>query len=499
MVGARAWKCSVCGYIHRGEEPPDWCPVCGSPREDFEPYAEEPQRAIKPAAGAFRCLVCNHVHLGDAPPASCPVCGTPADRFESVAESIEPVGRAAVGGRVVVVGAGIAGLSAAEALRAASPEVQITLISKEIGLPYYRLNLTRYLAGEITESSLPIYPREWYEEQRVDLLLGAEAAAIDLRAGRLALRRGGELPFDKLILSVGAHPFVPPVPGAYREGVTGLRTVEDARRILAAVGPGASCVVVGGGVLGLETAGGLSRRGVKVSVLESYSWVLPRQLNATAGALLATYLKRLGIELITLAKTAEILGDERARGVRLEDGTVLAADLVIFATGVRPNSYPGRLAGLAVNQGIVVDDFLTSSHPNVLAAGDVAEHRGISYGIWLPAKSQGSIAGLNALGRRVEFGGIPRSNTLKVLGLDLFSICRVEPEDGSYTAIDGEEDGRYARFLFRDNRLVGAILLGNTERSADCKRAIETKADLSQLLAAHPSARDVLSALAELP
>lgn len=500
MVAAeKAWKCSVCGYIHRGDQPPDWCPVCGSPREAFEPYTEAVPVATKTPAGVFRCLVCNYLQPGETPPDTCPVCGTPADRFESIAESAAAPQSTAGGGHVVVVGAGIAGLSAAEALRSSSAGVEITLVSKEPELPYYRLNLTRYLAGEIDESALPIYPPEWYEQQRIDLLRGAEISAIDLSAGQVALRGDRRLSFDRLILAVGSHPFVPPVAGAYREGVTSLRTVQDARRILAAVGPGCRCVVVGGGVLGLETAGGLRRRGAEVSVLENYAWVLPRQLNETAGALLATYLRGIGIKLVKSAKTAEVLGDERARGMRLEDGTVLPADLVIFATGVRSNSYLARLSGLEVNQGIIVDDYLTSSHPNVLAAGDVAEHRGVSYGIWLPAKSQGSIAGLNALGGRVEFGGIPRSNTLKVLGLDLFSIGRVEAEDGSYTSIDGEEDGRYARFLFRDTNLVGAILLGNTTQAARCKRAIEMKIDFSRVLATRPNARQVLAALTDLP
>ncbi|MCL5109634.1 MAG: FAD-dependent oxidoreductase [Chloroflexi bacterium] len=494
----KAWKCNVCGYIHRGEEPPEWCPVCGSPREEFEPYVEAAPAAAAPAPGGFRCLVCNYLHLGAAPPAQCPVCGTHADRFEAAQAPPPMVGRAGTVGRVLIVGAGIAGLAAAEALRSASPDVRVTLFSKESELPYYRLNLTRFLAGEIAESDLPIHPAEWYEEQRLGLRLGSEVTHIDPVKGSLQTKAGGEIEFDRLILTAGAHPFVPPIVGAYREGVTSLRTVQDTRRILAAIGPGAKVVCVGGGVLGLEAAGGLSRRGAQVSVLEGYGWVLPRQLNRDASAILERFLGRIGISVVKQAKTAEILGDERARGVRLEDGTVLPADLVIFATGVRPNSYLARLAGLQVNQGIVVDDFLCTSQANIFAAGDVAEHRGVSYGIWLPAKSQGSIAGLNALGAQVEFGGIPRSNTLKVLGLDLFSIGKVEPEDGSYTEVEAEEDGNYARFLFHDSHLVGAILLGNAKQSADCKRAIEGKADFSQILAGRPSAAEILESLAEL-
>ena len=493
---SQTWRCTVCGYVHRGPEPPKACPVCGAPQDLFETQIESPPPSVPRGVNQWRCLNCGYVHAGLQPPTDCPACGALADRFEPVSESAETVVDAARALKVVVVGAGIAGIAAVESLRTASPAAEITIVSKEPELPYYRLNLTRYLAGEIGEQDLPIHPASWYEEQKVRLLLGAEASAIHLDDHVVELHGGEKLPFDKLLLAAGAHPFIPPFPGADREGVTSLRTVEDARGILAACRAGAKCVCIGGGLLGLETAGALARQGADVTLLEGYGWLLPRQLNQRAGEILNGYVAATGIKLRTKAITREIVGNGRVQGVLLEDGSIVAADLVVIATGIRSNSHLARQAGLEVNQGVVVDNLLATSHPDVFAAGDVAEHHGQVYGIWGPSQYQGSIAGLNMAGGCVEFGGIPRSNTLKVLGLDLFSIGQVNPEDASFRTFDQEADGRYFRFVFRDNRLAGAVLLGDTKLTATVKKAVESRSDFSELLGKCPSASEVIEAFA---
>jgi nitrite reductase (NADH) large subunit len=452
----QAWCCTICGYVHRGSEPPEVCPVCGAPQDLFEPQA---------------------------------------DYFEPVSEAAKSVKGATRALRAVIVGAGIAGISAAESLRATSPMAEITVVSKECELPYYRLNLTRYLAGEICEEDLPIHTASWYEEQGVRLLLTAEAAAIHLDDHAVELHGGEKLPFDKLLLAAGAHPFIPPLAGADREGVTSLRTAENARHILAACRVGAKCVCIGGGLLGLETAGGLARQGADVTLLEGYGWLLPRQLNQRAGEILNGYVVATGINLRTNAITREIVGNGRVRGVLLDDGSVVPAELVVITTGIRSNSHLARQARLEVNQGVVVDNLLATSHPDVFAAGDVAEHHGHVYGIWGPSQYQGSIAAMNMVGGCVEFGGIPRSNTLKVLGMDLFSIGQINAEDASFRVFDHETDGRCFRFVFRDSRLVGAVLLGDTKLTATVKRAVESGADFSELLARCQTAPEVIETL----
>ena len=278
--------------------------------------------------------------------------------------------------------------------------------------------------------------------------------------------------------------------------MTSLRTAEDARQILAACRAGAKCVCIGGGLLGLETAGGLARQGADVTLLEGHGWLLPRQLNQQAGEILNQYVVATGIKLRIKASTREIVGNGRVQGVLLEDGSIVPAELVVIATGIRSNSHLARRAGLEVNQGVVVDNLLATSHPDVFAAGDVTEHHGQVYGIWGPSQYQGSIAAMNMAGGCVEFGGIPRSNTLKVLGLDLFSIGRINPEDASFRTFDHEADGCYFRFVFRDNRLVGTVLLGETKLTATVKRGVESGADFSELLAECRTAPEVIAAFA---
>ncbi|MBN1676186.1 MAG: FAD-dependent oxidoreductase [Kiritimatiellae bacterium] len=496
-----AWRCSVCGYVHQGAAPPEVCPVCGAAAAEFEPYAQPAAPPTPSRPGHWRCLNCRYVHDGESPPDACPVCGVGPDRFEAALPASAPpaAGRGAgpSGGRdpVVIVGAGIAGLSAAETLRRAAPGTPVTLVSDEPALPYYRLNLTRYLAGEVAADALPVHPRSWYPDNGIELLAGEQVLGLDLPGRTVQLRGARTIRWQKLILAMGAHPFVPPIPGADREGAVGLRNVADADYILAKIGAGAECVCVGGGILGLETAGALAKRGARVTLLESHAWLMPRQLNAKASALFETHVRALGIDVRKAARTAEIAGGRHVAAVVLEDGTRIPAGLVVITTGVRSNTHLARKAALEVNRGIAVDNALRTSAPDVYAAGDVAEHRGVVYGLWSPAQYQGSIAGLNAAGEATTFGGLPRANSLKVLGLDMLSIGTVQPEDGSYRMLEHVSDGRLFQFIFRDGRMAGAVLMGDTAIAPAVKKAVESGLDCSEFLAGARTGADVVARL----
>jgi nitrite reductase (NADH) large subunit len=312
--------------------------VCGASRAEFEVHAEE--SAPKPAApaGQWQCLNCNYIHAGAEPVEFCPVCGAPKERFQPLAVAGEGATASAAKTRVVVVGAGIAGISAMESLRSACPDAKIALVSKEEVLPYFRLNLTRYLAGEVQKDELPLHDPDWYEAQRIEVHLGAEITGLDVEDKTIALRDGRSLPFEKLILTIGSHPFIPPFPGAQRDGVASFRTLDDAERLLEAAKTGMKCICIGGGILGLETAGALARQGVDVTLLESHDWLMPRQLNPEAGARLKAFAEGVGIRILEQSRTAEIVGDERAAGVRLEDGTLIDGDLVVITDPDRRRS-----------------------------------------------------------------------------------------------------------------------------------------------------------------
>jgi len=494
MAETSSWLCTVCGYVHEGDAPPECCPVCGATSDLFEAYAAAPPQPVSTPTH-WRCLNCDYVHEGDAPPGCCPVCGAGPDKFEPL-PPLEPQPVVAdAPRRIAIVGAGVSGISAAEAARKAAPEAEITVLSRETHLPYYRLNLTRFLAGEINVEALPIHPRTWYAEQRIELRLGTEIQSIDPGSRRILLRDQSTLDYDRLILAMGAHPFVPPIPGANRENVLTLRTRADADRLLEQVGPGTGCVVIGGGVLGLEAAAAMARHGAQVTLVEGFGWLLPRQLNRTAAERLAGHVRALGIRLVTDARIKQLDGDEQVRGVVLEGGETIPAELVLITAGVRSNTYLARLAGLEVGSGIVVDNHLRTSHPDIFAAGDASEHLGVSYGTWAPAQFQGTIAGMNAAGGTVAFAGIPRSNMLKVLDVELFSIGNVHPDDGSFTVFELDEAERYAWFVFRDSWLVGAVLLGDTALSSHLKLLIEKQLSCAELLARSASAAELYTNL----
>ena len=460
-----------------------------------------PTHMSDPAVKAWRCEVCGYIHEGSAPPGECPVCGAPATDFSPCDAPHAPLvpapGAAVAGQRIVVIGGGIAGVSAAESARQAAPAAEITLLAGEPDAPYWRLNLSRLLDGEIKTDALPLHPEDWYAQQRIRLLAGVTATALAPDRHEVTCSNGEKIPFDKAILATGATAFLPSWPGAQLAGVIALRTLADVREVLRQLRPGLRCVCIGGGILGLETAGALAKHGVQVDLLASDGWLMPRQLTRMGGELLAQHIAALGVRLHTNAKTRAILGTERVSAVQLADGRELPADLVLVTAGVRANLALATAAGLRTQQGIIVDDWLTTSHPDIFAAGDCAEHAGVLYGLWPAAQFQGTLAGLNAAGQHSAFGGLPRSNVLKVLALHVFSIGRFDAPDA--LVLEQQSDGQYLRFAFLDGRLCGAILMGRNGLDALLKHALETQRDFSAALPTCPTAAAFAAHLAAHP
>ncbi len=468
---AERYTCDVCGYVHVGAAPPDHCTVCGVGGEHFSPMESAAPATPVAAVASWKCSVCGYVHTGDAPPSSCPVCSVDATLFDAMAGPEGDVSSDATG-PLVVLGAGVAGVTAAQAARRTAPNRPITLVSGEEVLPYYRLNLTRYLAEEVGEADLVMTTAEELSDQAIDWVV-ADALGIHRAGKRVDLSDGRSLDYDALILALGSHPFVPPVPGFDKRGVCVLRWIGDAREILQRSRTARRCVCIGGGLLGLEAAGALAARGLDVTVLEGHGWLLPRQLAEPAGRLLQRHLETLGVKVRNHARAVELTGGDDVTGVQLRDGTSLDADLVVVATGVRPSTWLARQAGLEVDHGILVDDRMATSDPAIFAAGDVAEHRGTLYSIWPTAFAQGEVAGINAAGGAAEHRGMPPSNRLKVVGADVYSIGRFQAPDGSYDVVEEEGDGSYLRLVMRDGRLLGANLVGRTHLIDVVREAVE--------------------------
>jgi nitrite reductase (NADH) large subunit len=382
------------------------------------------------------------------------------------------------GEEVVIIGGGIAALSAAEEIRKHTPNIKVTMISKENHLPYYRLNLSRYMAGEVGKKNLTVKPETWFGKNDITYLVG-NVESINTETKTIELDNGEIKAYDKLIIATGAYPFVPPIEGNKLKNVFTVRTIEDVDNILEVLKNVDKCVCIGGGILGLEIAGAIAKTGVKVTVLEGADWLMPRQLNKKGAEVLKSFLSKLGIEAIEKANIKEIIGTESCEGVRLQSGEVFETKLVTVTTGVRPEISLAQNAGLETGRGLVVNDMMQTSDESIFAAGDVAEHKGIVYGIWNAAQQQGKVAGLNAAGVDSSFGGIPASNVLKVLGLDMFSIGQVNPFEEGYVEFDKETDDGYCLFVLREGKILGGLTIGFKEISLKLKQAIEKSIDFS--------------------
>jgi len=397
--------------------------------------------------------------------------------------------------RYIIIGGGIAGVSAAESVHALQPEADISLISEEHYLPYFRMSLTRYLAGEVEREKLTLHEQQWYLHNHITILLNTHVEAIDAEAKQISLADGQKLLYDKLILASGAHPIMPPFPGRELKGVQTLRTLDDADLILEVARKQGKVVCIGGGLLGLEVAGAVARQGAQVTVLEGLDWLLPRQLDAQASAILKQKIESLGIKVIVPAMTKALHGEGRVESVELADGQVLPADLVLVSTGVSANLELAKSAGLAVNRGVLVNEHMLTSNPDILAAGDLTEFHGRCYGLWVPAKNQGTIAGQNAVGKEASFLGDPPSTRLKVLGVDLFSIGQFSPGEEGDRLVAESRDGGYKSFLFCEGKMIGSILLGDASMANKVKAAVEGKKDFSTALGESIDVESIIRAL----
>jgi len=359
-------------------------------------------------------------------------------------------------------------VNVAKAARDADPGIEIDVFSDETEPYYARPKLIDFLAGSVDEAGMMFYPKEWYEKNRIKLHLSSKVSQIDLSERRLSAN-GAWHPFDRLVLATGATAFVPPLKGLPKERVFTLRTLDDARRIRDAAASSAHAVVIGGGLLGLETARALTARhkGLKVTILEYAEHLLMRQLDHEGAAMLQRWLEGLGIDVMTKAETDEILGAPAVSGVRLKDGRILKADMVVISAGARPDFALAKEAGLKVGRGLVVDGSLRTSHPDVFAVGDVIELGGKTWGIIPPALEQARIAAKTVLGQPApEYKGTIPSNTLKVAGLDLASMGTVRSEhemaESGFEEIRSFSEDRkvYRKFVVKDGKMIGAILLG---------------------------------------
>ncbi len=301
--------------------------------------------------------------------------------------------------QLVVVGNGMAGMRAVEELLSQAPDrYDITVIGAEAHTNYNRILLSSVLAGDKTLDDIVLNPPSWYGEHGIRLIAGNRAAAIDRARRSVTLADGNAVPYDKLLLATGSKPLAPPIPGIGLPNVRAFRDIADVEAMIGAARTARRAVVIGGGLLGLEAAWGLKRRGMAVALVHLMPTLMERQLDVAAGALLHRDLDARGIDFFMNGQTEEILGIDRADGVLLADGRKIAADFVVLATGIRPNVDLARGAGLDVNRGILVGDDMATSDPDIYAVGECIEHNGQVFGLVAPIWDQAKVCGARLAG-----------------------------------------------------------------------------------------------------
>ena len=367
--------------------------------------------------------------------------------------------------RYVIVGSGVAGVTAAQSLVRENPGAQVQILGAE-PYPYYqRPRLWALIAGEIEQKQLYFRPEDWYASRGIQLRLGTLVKELDPAAHRLSLDNGDTVEYDRLLLATGGSAFVPPIEGADRTGAFSLRTLDDARAIKAYAEQTSRVLIVGGGLLGLETARALVGPNRQVTVLEIVPHLLPRQLDAPGAAILAHRLEEMGLRIRIGAQTQTILGNGRVTGIQFADGSQAEGDLVVLSTGIRSRTELARAAGLEVNRGIVVDSHLCTSEQDVYAAGDAAEFGGRVYGIIPAAIEQARAAAANMVTQNaVTYTGTVPSTTLKIVGIDLTCLGESMVDGPQFTILrySDPKTSVYKRLTMRDDKIVGAILLGDT-------------------------------------
>jgi nitrite reductase (NADH) large subunit len=374
--------------------------------------------------------------------------------------------------KFVIAGNGIAAITAARTIGAASPGGQIEIFTDAPRPFYLRPRLIPFLAGRVKLDDLFIYSPDWYASRGIAVHLAVRVASLDAGERRVHLENGDAVTYDRFLLAVGSHPFVPPLEGVDQQGVFTLRSIDDAlmikRHAETCLSAGQrEAVVVGGGLLGLECAQALTSLGMQVTVLQGGPWLLHKQIDREAAEILEGQLERLGIRCLSDVVPVAVLSNGGVSGVLLKDGHRVSARLVLCAAGVRSNLEVARASGLQVKQGVLVDDQMRTSASQVYAAGDVAEYDGELWCIIPAAVEQARVAGANMVteGSATYQGTVP-STTLKVVGLDLTSIGVISGEEEGFEEVRKADPGRgtYEKLVLQDGRIVGAIVLGSKQR-----------------------------------
>jgi nitrite reductase (NADH) large subunit len=365
--------------------------------------------------------------------------------------------------KLLVIGNGMASLRLLEEIVALAPDrFDITVAGEEPEPAYNRVLLSPLLAREIDTDGVALKPRAWYAAHGIALFTGMKVTAVDTEQRTATLAGGRVLSFDSCVFATGSSPIRLPIPGSELAGVEVFRSVTDIARLLPSARRGEAAVVIGGGLLGIEAAYGLQRAGAKVTLVHLVDRLMERQLDATAAAILKNALEAKGITVCLSAESARIDGHGSVEKLVLRDAREITASLVVMAAGIRPNSKLAADAGIATKRGIIVDDQMQTNVPGICAIGECAEHQGTVYGLVEPAYEHARVAAQSICGVLAQYNGTVLATNLKVSGVPVFSAGDFEGAGREHIVWADNDNGSYRKFVIRENRLTGVVLIGDT-------------------------------------
>lgn len=408
-----------------------------------------------------KCLVCGEIF--DASMEICPVCGVGKENFVSV--DVEESGYVNNTEQYyVILGNGAAGFHAAKAIRERDKTGAVIMVSQEPYLSYNRPMLTKSIVAGLSPEQIAIEGARWYEDNKIYQMLGKRVESINMEDKEVLLQSGEKLHFTKLIYAFGSECFIPPIKGSDMEEVVAVRSLSDVEKVETLTENSSNAVVIGGGVLGLEAAWELKKSGLHVTVLEMAPILMGRQLDFESAEILKETVKKNGIDIFTGVSVEAIEGDGHVEGVKLGDGTVIPADMVIVSAGVRANISVAQEIGLEIGRAVKVNSRMETNLPGVYACGDCAEYEGINYAIWPEAVEQGRIAGANAAGEEVEYEPVAPALTFHGMNTALFAAGdNGKNPELLYKTVEYRDKGkgRYKKYYFLNDRLSGVILMGD--------------------------------------
>lgn len=389
--------------------------------------------------------------------------------------------------RIVIIGNSVAMVGAVEAIRKYDTSSEIVVISDETYHVYSRPLISYYLGNLVSENKMIYREKDFYRKNKVETIFGIKVVSIDERKKEVYLENGDSISFDKLLIATGGKPIIPPVEGLNKKNVHTFIKMDDAKKLKEAAKPGSKAVIVGGGLIGFKAAEGLHHLGVDVTIVELADRILSTILDTEGASLVSQSLQNDGIKIITGTTVDKIIGDEYVKGVLLKNGQELEADNLIIAIGVVPNVDVVKNTSISINRGILVDNTMKTSVEDVYAAGDVAEgydmlvesNRVVP--IWPNAYMQGEIAGLNMIGINKSFKGIFPMNSIGYKNTNMITAGITNPQQEEFEIISKIDHNRkyYKKFVVKENRLVGFILINDIDRAGLFTGFIKNETDIT--------------------